>query len=493
MRLNGKRVVGTVLLTGSLSLFLQAEGAEAKTADESDNVENRGIEGRLSAVEDRLSRLEERLDNVLAMLSRLDRPEDPESLRQVSHIAADAGELSSEVTSLGSHDDHAISLSSSASGSSSAAAVPGSPSPSQTVTTTQGTTAAADVSEPRRSPYGGYMEMHVNHDNINPTTLDFHRFVLLYGHEFNDWISFVGELELEHALVAGGEASGELELEQAYLDFLLTPNLSFRAGMMLTPIGIVNERHEPASFNGVERPFVDTFVIPSTWFSNGAGLVGDLGAGFSFKAFAMSSLNAAFFSADEGFREGRQKGFFDNASNVAGVGRIEWAGLPSLNLGATLWMGNSGLDFIDISGRTTVVEFDGQYDWRRLEVRGEFAWTKLEDAAEINRAIQLDSGVNPNIAEEMRGFYLEAGMHLFPREWKHDFVGFYRYDNYDTQFKMPDGFLPLKQFDRSAHILGVTYFPHPDIALKFDYNIMENESSVVRAPNRWNLGIGWWF
>ena len=79
--------------------------------------------------------------------------------------------------------------------------------------------------------------------------------------------------------------------------------------MILTPVGLINERHEPPSYNGVERPFVDTFIIPSTWFDTGAGLFGDFGQGFTYKAYVMAPLDATGFSAAEGIREGRQKGF----------------------------------------------------------------------------------------------------------------------------------------------------------------------------------------
>ena len=425
-----------------------------------------GAAARLDDLEARLSRVEKGLEQILTGLAKLLPEEESATLVQASLTVAEEAEgLATEVRT---ESEEASDE----------------PPQDQAV--------VADAGAETRVPYGGYMEMHVNHDNVNPTVLDFHRFVLLYGHQFNDRIRFVGELELEHGLVEGGETSGGLELEQAYLDFLLNPNFSFRAGMMLTPMGIVNERHEPASFNGVERSFVDTVIIPSTWFGQGAGMVGDLGKGFSFKAFGMSSLNASFFSPDEGFRSGRQKGFFDNASHLAGVGRLEYAGIPNVNLGTSFWMGNTGFDF-DLSGRMRIFEFDGEWNWNRLSTRGQFAITHLDDAAAMNRAIQLRSGVNPNLAERMRGYYLEGGFQLLPLEFPHQLVAFYRYEDFDTQFRMPAGFLPLKQWDRSAHVLGVTYFPHPDIAFKFDYNIMDNKSSVVRALNRWNFGIGWWF
>ena len=129
-------------------------------------------------------------------------------------------------------------------------------------------------------PVSGYMDFHVNNDGLNPTQFDFHRFVLMFWHVFSDRIRFWSEIELEHALVEGGEPTGELELEQAYLDFLINPRFNFRAGMLLTPMGIINERHEPPSFHGVERPFTDTVIIPTTWFGSGAGVTGDLGKGF---------------------------------------------------------------------------------------------------------------------------------------------------------------------------------------------------------------------
>src|SRR4029079_6715284 len=92
-------------------------------------------------------------------------------------------------------------------------------------------------------------------------------------------LRFVGELELEHGFVSGLEASGEVELEQAYLDFRLKPEFNLRAGMLRARVGIINERHEPPTFYGVERPFVDTFIVPTTWFEAGAGIHGEAGRG----------------------------------------------------------------------------------------------------------------------------------------------------------------------------------------------------------------------
>ena len=69
----------------------------------------------------------------------------------------------------------------------------------------------------------------------------------------------------------GSKEKGELELEQAYVDFLIARQFNVRAGMLLAPVGIINERHEPPVFHGVERPFVDTVIIPTTWFDARGG------------------------------------------------------------------------------------------------------------------------------------------------------------------------------------------------------------------------------
>src|SRR5438093_7553635 len=81
---------------------------------------------------------------------------------------------------------------------------------------------------PQTGPISGYMDFHVNKPTDLPAAVDFHRFVLLFSHRFSDRLRFVGELELEHAVVEGLEKGGEIELEQAYIDFLAKPSLNFR-------------------------------------------------------------------------------------------------------------------------------------------------------------------------------------------------------------------------------------------------------------------------
>jgi DtxR family Mn-dependent transcriptional regulator len=345
-----------------------------------------------------------------------------------------------------------------------------------------------------RTALSGYMDFHFNNPEFSDAQLDFHRFVLLVTHSFSERIRFVGELELEHAVVEGLEEEGELELEQAYVDFLLSRSFNVRAGMMLMPIGIINERHEPPVYYGVERPFNDTVIIPTTWFEAGAGVHGELGRGWRYRAFVVAPLDAAEFTAEEGIREGRQKGAEANAGRPAVTGRVEYVAIRGLTLGASGWSGRSGFQFRPVFDvPVSLAEIDGRYSRRKLELRGQFSQVWIDNAGQLNEALALRVGVNPNIARALRGFYGEAGYRAISHASFGEAGAFVRYENFDTQFRMPSGYVGLPEFDRDAWVVGATYWPDPDIAIKFDYSLVRSRSSVVQAPDSFNVGLGWWF
>ena len=378
------------------------------------------------------------------------------------------------------------------------AATPGSAlvSPQQSAGPVQSVVVSGDykaTTQEVQLPVSGYMDFHFNKERGDSWRPDFHRFVLLFGHSFSDRIKFWSEFELEHSLVEGGEESGEIALEQAYLDFLIRRPLNPRAGMVLMPVGIVNERHEPPSFNGVERPFVETVIIPTTWRELGFGLTGDIGRGFRYRSYMTSALNARFFNAEFGIADGKTSGFDANMRNPAFVGRLEYGGVRRLTLGTSFYSGKSGFDTPGVNPRVTIASFDGRYSWRQFDVRGLFANIWISDAAALNSTLQFQTGVNPNVASQLRGYYVEPAYHLLPRRMRHDIVAFARYENYNTQQVMPAGYQPLEQFSRWSWITGVTYKPHPDVAVKFDYGFNRNRSSVVQAVDSINLGLGWWF
>lgn len=344
-----------------------------------------------------------------------------------------------------------------------------------------------------RLPVSGYMDAHFNKNSGEPGLADFHRFVLLFGHSFSDRIKFWSELELEHSLVEGGEELGEVALEQAYLDLLIKPWLNVRAGMILSPIGIINERHEPPSFNGVERPFVETVIIPTTWGEMGIGLTGDLGRGFRYRTYMMSALDPFGFNAESGITEGRRSGFEASFRNPAFAGRLEYAGVRRLTLGVSSYTGVASSEFIRSTPRVSIGSVDGRYSFRRLDVRGLFANTWISRTRELNEALERTIGFNGNVARMLRGYYFEPAVHILPRRMRNDIILFTRYEKYNTQHRMASGLVPLDEFNRRSIVSGVTYKPNADVAIKFDYVFNRNASSVVRPLNAMNLGFGWWF
>jgi len=111
----------------------------------------------------------------------------------------------------------------------------------------------------------------------------------------------------------------------------------------------------------------------------------------------------------------------------------------------------------------------------------------------LNDTLALRVGVNPNIGSALRGFSLEGSRRFFSGSRLGEVGGFVRYENFDTQYRMPSGYVPLQAFDRDAWVVGANYWPDPDVAIKVDYSIVRNQSSVISAPNSFNVGLGWWF
>ena len=249
------------------------------------------------------------------------------------------------------------------------------------------------------------MDYHVTDAQRADPELDFHRFVLVFTRSFSERVRFVSELELEHAVVSP-KIGGELEQQQAYADFLLSRPFNVRVGMVLAPVVVINERHEPSTFHGVERPFVDTVTIPATWFGAGAGVHSEFRGGCRYLAHAMETLDAARFSAEDGLRDGRQKGAELNARHVAGTGRLEHVGIPGLVLGASIWNGQTGFAIPRVNTSATLPEADGRFPAGEFTVRGHYAYAFLYGMGALNRAVQRLTGVHPNVAEEMRERFL---------------------------------------------------------------------------------------
>ncbi len=331
-----------------------------------------------------------------------------------------------------------------------------------------------------KTTIGGYGEMHYNNltsDNSSSSKeeFDLHRFVLFFGHQFTDDLRFFSELEVEHN-VAGEGKNGEVEIEQAYIEWDYTENHRAKAGVFLTPVGILNETHEPETFYGVERNPVEKNIIPSTWWEGGAMFSGEIAEGFSYDAGVHSGL---FIDPSKGkakIRDGRQKVSEAEGDDLAYTARIKYTGIPGLELATTLqhqtnvWQGESfmGEDEADAN----LIEMHAIYNKGPFGLRALYAHWDIDDVIE-----NVKAG-----ADEQEGFYIEPSYRL--NEKLGLFVRFSEWDNQAGE-STADG-------EKQQYDIGFNYWLHENVVMKADYRHDNNEGDSEEFSG-FNLGVGWSF
>lgn len=346
-----------------------------------------------------------------------------------------------------------------------------------------------------RTTVGGYGEVHYTNPSgpHTPATVNVKRFVVFFGHTFSDRLAFRSELEVEDAKLEGGEPGGEVSLEQIYLDYRLGAGATLRTGLVLIPIGIVNETHEPPTFNGVERPVYHHDVLPTTWRDIGVGMVGTLGGGFGYRAYLVNGLVGAGFSASEGIREGRQEGKNATFANPSLTGRLEYA-RPGLKVGAAFWYGgtSAGDTLIgrgSFSAPLGVLAADLRWNRGAVAIRAEAATISVGDAAAINARTGADVG------RRITGGYLEGSANLLravaPASAER-LNAFVRHERYNTQAAVPSGVTANPANSRRVTVAGITYVPVPEVAFKADYSWHRNRAHLDEG-NVLSLGVGFWF
>jgi len=320
-----------------------------------------------------------------------------------------------------------------------------------------------------KTSIGGYGELHynqLNSDAGDSEEIDFHRFVLFFGHEFSDKVRFFSEFELEHSLSGDGKP-GEVELEQAYAEFDLGNNVAARAGLFLLPVGILNETHEPPTFYGVERNDVESVILPSTWWEAGAGVRGNLANGLSWDAAVHSGL-AIPTTGSSAFRvrSGRQKVAEADASDMAATLRLKYTGVPGLELAASYQyqsdpsqVAGDGLD----SGQLFTAH--AVYQRERFGLRALYGSWDFDGAA-----------VEAAGADSQSGWYLEPSFRI-SRSW-----GVYaRYEDVDAAREQD-------QFTQSE--FGFNYWPTDGVVLKMDYRTRDFSLPALDASDFDAIDIG---
>ena len=346
--------------------------------------------------------------------------------------------------------------------------------------------------------YQGYAGTKENGDASGKTAkLDAYRGIIYVGYKFNDKVLFNSEIEIEHGSTG---LAGSASLEFAYLDYKLTDNFGLRAGLLLVPVGITNEVHEPPVWLGTIRPRSENKIIPTTWRESGFGFFGETNA-FSYRAYLVNSLDgigggsagSKGFSSS-GLRGGRQKGSKAIAENFSAVGRVDYTGTPGLMIGTSLYTGdqghNSDLNGREVSIGTTIWEGHIKYQGRGFDIQALTALASVDNADKLNEMKGLTG--SGSVGEKMSGWYAQLGYDLlFSSASEQALLPYVRYEAVNTQVDVPSGYSSSGSKDFNVTTIGLAWKPIGNTVLKTDYEIHSNASSS--GINQFNVAIGWLF
>lgn len=345
---------------------------------------------------------------------------------------------------------------------------------------------------------GGYGEFAYNrfrNTDVNNNQADLRRFVMFLGHRFNQDLRFQSELEIEHA-VASAEDRGEVELEQAFIDYRLNDAVNFKGGLFLIPLGILNETHEPPTYYGVERNFVETRIIPTTWREGGIGVYGELGQGLHYDVGITTGFDSGKIDdPNTAIRSGHQELQLANANDLSVYGALNYRGTPGLLLGGGIFTGNTGQNGASnallkgVSARLTLWDLHAKYNVGDLDLQALYARGMLGDADRVTTALITASGDSTRIAPKtFDGWYAQAAYHLWKRN-DMDFAPFFRYERFNTQKEVPNGFTANPLNDEAVTTAGFNFKLHPQVVLKADYQKFKTDST----RDRFDLGLGYMF
>lgn len=342
---------------------------------------------------------------------------------------------------------------------------------------------------------GAYGEILYNQPEDSNGELDVQRLVLLFGYRFNEKTQFITEIEVEHV--------EEVFVEQAFVNYNVAPNVNLRGGLMLIPMGIINEFHEPTTFNGSERPGVDNVIVPTTWREIGIGVFGRFNSislgyqAYVFNGFKSTELDdngevLGRFNGSTGLRGGRQKGIKSTINTPTFSTKFDYYGIPGLRLGLAGYFGRSqpdedtdGLEGADIG--IAMIGLDARYAYQRFTARGQFINASLSDTEAYNNLTGQDLG------SRLQGWYVEGAFNLLQPGKEQRLFVFARYEQYDTHAGTVGSLPQNLAYDRNDVTTGVSYHIASGVVVKGDYQFRGNGLDGSDVPDRLNFGIGVWF
>ena len=284
----------------------------------------------------------------------------------------------------------------------------------------------------------GYGELNYNRPtrNASAAQTDVRRAVIGIQHRFDDKTKLVSEFEWEHAIASASD-SGESAIEQLYIEREFDNGIRAKAGLFLIPAGLLNLNHEPTAYYGVERNFVETAIIPSTWREVGIGLSGEFGSGLSWDAGLTTGFDITKWDAAS--TEGResplgsihQEGQLAKSRNLSLHTALNWRGVPGLLIGGSVFTGNAGHKtpgFAAPDARITVYDLHGRYTPGLWDLSAVYARGEIRNVDALNLTF---AGEPTPVPASFAGWYAQVA-YLVYKSGDYALSPFARYEQFNT-------------------------------------------------------------
>jgi hypothetical protein len=279
----------------------------------------------------------------------------------------------------------------------------------------------------------GYGEIYYTHPTRNGqassgTQADLARAVLGVGYKFNDDTRFNSEFEVEHA-VTSADDPGEYEVEQFYVEHRFNDNVSLDAGLFLIPVGFINTSHEPTNFYGVQRNFVETLIIPSTWREGGVSLFGNTDSGISWNVGLTTGLDLSKWNFTPEFapytnaleledndvapmQATHQELALANGYKLSEYLSLNYTGIPGVKIGGTYFTGGTKSAAPGVSERVNLWEVHGRWTPGRWDLQALYARGTFSNTGPANE--QFPGTPNP-LPAAFYGYYGQVAYTLWER------------------------------------------------------------------------------
>jgi hypothetical protein len=333
------------------------------------------------------------------------------------------------------------------------------------------------------------------------------RLVLFVAHPITEDIRVYTEFEWENAL-ACSTCVGSAEVEQAFVQWRVWGDaLALRAGLVLVPMGIVNQWHEPPVFHGVERPAVDTLIIPTTWRELALGLTGSYAERLRYELYLSTTIDPTKLSP-LGLTESSSFGGLSKAKAFAVTGRAEVEPLLGFIAGASFFLSNLGpnAEYFDANKHPrdlTLPLYGYALDarMRRAGFEARAVWAQFFMPNSDALVGAYDDKGNPlfpaedargTVPKRVQGGYVELAYNVFAlAHLSHELLAFVRLETYDTQAAVPKGRVQNAALDIKELTAGLTYRPISQLVWKTDIQLRDRRLGPDDV--QWNLGFGYMF